>query len=266
MILTGGIDQSKVVFGTNLGVATATCDHRDVSGTRRFKYFTSALSVLPRQEQEHYDSENQSVSDRQDTVTAAYTDVGAQTEKKPPRKLSLHEEKMLFIKEIPELVSIQEKRRQLEVERRNQMTRIPAKMEEQAWAENLEENRKEDFALREKELDLVIQYKMTLIKKALQQKEPHDENRCQKGSRTDSYKTSCEEQEQLNNIDRFPNIKREEMIMDGNNIPEKMGENLSWNTRSKKVQRKEFYSVRKEKDHCKDLDLISSIFEKRYSN
>ena len=266
MNLTAGIDQSNVGFGTNLGVATAPCDHRDVSGTRRFKYFTSALSVLPGQDQEFNDSENQSISDPQDMVTATYTDFGTQTEEIFCRKLSLDEEKILFMKEIPELVSIQKKRRQLEVERRNQMTKIPAKMEEQTWAENLEENRRKDFALREKELDLVIQYKMMLTKRALHGKEPHGENWNQKDSRAlNTSNKSCEEQD-VNNVCCNAKSEKDETIANSYCVPEKMEETLRWKTSSKKVQRKGLYSVREVKDHCKDLDLISSIFEKKYGS
>lgn len=292
MNLISDIDRSKVVFGTNLGVATATCDHRDVSGTRRFKYFTSAISIHPGQYGEYDDSENlDPFVEQQEKSAPIYIDNGTQTETPVPRKLSLDEERHMFMDEIPELVCIRQERGQLEVERRKQMAKIPSKTEEKAWAASLEENRRKDFALREKELDLVIQHKMMLVKKDLYKKDAHEENENKERVKTFEHSKiplpkevqhnddSCgilqskkdktiTMSEKVTNELELRNSNRDAVQTQQDEIHE-LKIKSTWKTCIKrslgnKFERYDAYRAREEKDHSNDLALISSIFEKKY--
>ena len=291
MDLIPGIDQSKVAFGTDLGVATATCNHRDVSGTRRFKYFTSALPLHSGLCGEFDgDAENLDLFvEQHEKSPPIYLDAGTQTNTPVPRKLSLDEERVIFMAEMPELVRIHQERGQLEVERRKQMAKIPAKTEEKAWAESLEENRKKDCALREQELDLVIQHKIILVKKDLYKEETHenkDEGRdsnpgeiqrnekgcsiiCQKDRSRKKVGNDLDLSDSNENNRGVVQRQQNASIASRNDkIANELIQKSTWKTCAKRYQRRKVdcydaKSAREEKDHSKDLALISSIFEKK---
>jgi len=168
-----------VPFSSNLGTGAAQCSPLDVSGTRRFKYFTSPslkdeyYPQIPHNEvvtsaKEDLLTTQKEIKDHLDELDSVeYSNNGTQTDALSNQIIIAGESQC---QRNDELSLVQLERQQWEHDRQILENMLPPVTDEKTLKQYrtfLKESEKKTFALKEKELDSVINTKMKNFKKSI---------------------------------------------------------------------------------------------------